>query len=53
VSDDQHATDDDTGDGGPRHESDETSSSDAGLTGGEGLGEAAAPAIAHDDEDDE
>ncbi len=45
-----HTTDDDPGGGGPRHEADETSSSDAGLTGGEGLGDAATPAIAHDDE---
>ena len=49
---DERTTDDDQGTGGPRHEADETSSADAGLTGDEGVG-AAQPAPAHDDEDEE
>lgn len=49
---DEPTTDDGPGDGGPRHEADETSSADAGLTGDEGIGQAATPAIAHDDQAD-
>jgi hypothetical protein len=37
---------------GPRREADDTTESDAGLTGAEGA-PAAQPAIAHDDEADE
>ncbi|HSJ46833.1 MAG TPA: hypothetical protein VK923_19335 [Euzebyales bacterium] len=48
---DERTTDDDTGDGGPRHEADETSSADAGFTGDEGVG-SARPAPARDDLDD-
>lgn len=47
---DEPTTDDDAGDGGPRQEADDTSSADAGLTGDEGIGQAATPAIAHDDD---
>lgn len=51
---DKHTTDSDDEEVGanPRHEADETTTSDAGLTGGEGV-QAAQPAIAHDDDEDE
>jgi hypothetical protein len=51
--DDTHTTDRDAGTtgSGPRHQSDDTTASDAGLTGDEG-GQHAEPAIAHDDDDD-
>jgi hypothetical protein len=50
--DDRHTTDSDAekAGSGPRHQSDDTTASDAGLTGDEG-GQHAEPAIAHDDDD--
>lgn len=51
---DKHTTDSDDEEVGanPRHEADETTTSDAGLTGGEGV-QAAQPAIAHDEDEEE
>lgn len=49
---DDHTTDDAPGDAGPRHESDDTSASDAGLTGDEGVG-TARPAIPDGDRDED
>lgn len=52
MSDTPTADDDETnsGNSGPRSEADDTSKSDAGLTGGEGV-QAAQPDLAHDDGD--
>lgn len=49
---DDHTTDDAPGDAGPRRESDDTSASDAGLTGDEGVG-TARPAIPDGDRDED